>query len=63
MVKEGRIKKIRNQELKGLKSFAKDYPQADLYMLYGGSKELFVNNITILPIEKALANPAGHPHR
>lgn len=50
-----RAAKIRNQELKGLKSFAKDYPQADLYMLYGGSKELFVNNITILPIEKALA--------
>ncbi len=24
-------------------------------MLYGGSKELFVNNITILPIEKTLA--------
>jgi predicted AAA+ superfamily ATPase len=49
-----RAAKIRNQELNGLKSFAKDYPQADLYMFYGGSKKLFVNNITILPIEKAL---------
>ena len=49
-----RAAKIRSHELKGLKAFSKDYPQAALYMFYGGEKKLFVNNIKLIPLEKAI---------
>jgi len=49
-----RAAQIRTSELRGLKAFARDYPQAVLYMLYGGNRELFIDNITLLPIETAL---------
>jgi predicted AAA+ superfamily ATPase len=50
-----RAANIRTKELRGLKAFARDYPQASLYMFYGGDKKIFIENITLLPIEKALA--------
>jgi predicted AAA+ superfamily ATPase len=50
-----RTAQIRNSELRGLKAFARDYPQAVMYLLYGGKKELFIDNITLLPIDTALA--------
>ncbi|MEA2116462.1 MAG: ATP-binding protein [Thermodesulfobacteriota bacterium] len=50
-----RAAKIRTKELRGLKAFARDYPQASLYMFYGGDRKMFIENITLLPIEKALA--------
>ena len=49
--RSGRISK---KDLNGLKSFANDYPEAKLYMLYGGSRQEYVDNIHILPVEKAL---------
>ena len=49
--RSGRISK---NDLNGLKSFANDYPEAKLYMLYGGSRQEYVDNISILPVEKAL---------
>lgn len=50
-----RAAQIRSSELRGLKAFARDYPQAVMYLLYGGKKELFVDNITLLPIDTALS--------
>jgi predicted AAA+ superfamily ATPase len=44
------------QDLKGLKSFAKDYPMAKLFLLYGGDDEFYEDNITVLPVTKALKN-------
>ena len=49
-----RSDRISKKNLKGLKLFANDYPEAKLYMLYGGSRQEYVNNISILPVEKAL---------
>jgi len=49
--RSGRISK---KDLNGLKSFANDYPEAKLYMLYGGSRQEYADNISILPVEKAL---------
>lgn len=49
-----RAAQIRTSELRGLKAFARDYPQAVMYMLYGGNRELFIDNITLLPIDTAL---------
>jgi len=45
---------IRNQDFKGLKAFAKDYPQAAMYLFYGGDKKLFINNIQLIPIAEAM---------
>ncbi len=49
-----RSSRISKKDLNGLKSFANDYPEAKLYMLYGGSRQEYVDNISILPVEKAL---------
>ena len=49
-----RSDRISKKDLKGLKSFANDYPEAKLYMLYGCSRQKYVDNISILPVEKAL---------
>lgn len=49
-----RSSRISKKDLNGLRLFANDYPEAKLYMLYGGSRQEYVNNISILPVEKAL---------
>ena len=46
--------KYQKSDLVGLKEFQKDYPIAKCYLLYGGDREEYVDNITILPFEKAL---------
>jgi len=51
-----RSAKIRQKDLRGLKLFAKDYPQATLYLFYGGSREIFIDGITLVPTEKAIAD-------
>lgn len=40
--------------LAGLKNFSRDYPESQLYLLYGGNKKMYVDNVTILPIQEAL---------
>ncbi|MEA2084331.1 MAG: ATP-binding protein [Thermodesulfobacteriota bacterium] len=49
-----RAAKIRTREFRGLKAFAKDYPQATLYMFYGGDKEMFVDNVNLIPAKQAI---------
>ncbi len=48
---------IRPQDLKSLKVFKKDYPQAKACVLYTGSRSYMLNDISILPVEKFLKNP------
>jgi len=43
------------KHLRGLYSFARDYPEAKLHLLYRGKQTLYKKNITIYPFEKALA--------
>ncbi len=43
-------------DLRGLKSFSKDYPVAKLFLLYGGEEEFFEDNIRVMPVAKALEN-------
>jgi len=50
-----RAAKIRSKELRGLKAFAKDYPQAALYMFYGGAREMFIDNIKFIPTRNAIS--------
>lgn len=46
--------RIDNKDLKALKLFAKDYPEAELYLLYGGNESYHDNNINIVPFEESL---------
>ncbi len=39
-----------DKDLRGLKLFLKDYPQAKGLLLYGGSKKLYYDKITVIPI-------------
>jgi hypothetical protein len=39
-----------------LKEFKKDYPPAGCYFFYGGSTPLYIDDISILPIDRALRN-------
>jgi len=39
--------------LSGLKSFRADYPEAKLFLLYGGDRRMYVEDVTVLPIQEA----------
>ena len=49
-----RAAKIRTKELRGLKAFGKDYPMASLYMFYGGETTMYIDDVTLIPINGAL---------
>ncbi|WP_457554126.1 ATP-binding protein [Desulfobacula sp.] len=51
-----RASKIRSQEFRGLRAFAKDYPMATLYMFYGGDKKSTIGNIKLIPIKEAITS-------
>ena len=46
--------KIHPSDLKALKHFKEDYKVAKLYVFYGGSKKLYINDIEIIPVTTAL---------
>lgn len=46
--------KLDHKDFSGLKAFAKDYPMAQLTLIYGGSEIFYVDNIKIMPLEQAL---------
>lgn len=50
-----RTSRMQESMLRGLRSFLNDYPSARAYLLYGGTRRFFEGNITILPIQEALA--------
>ena len=37
----------------GLKRFAIDYPEAKLYLLYGGERKMYIDGVTVLPLSAA----------
>ncbi len=47
-------KKVRPQDLRGLKSFSKDYPEAKRALLYRGKERLVIDEIVCLPVEEFL---------
>lgn len=50
-----RTSRISESMLRGLRIFQKDYPSAKSYFIYGGKRRFYEGNITILPIEEAIA--------
>ena len=49
-------KHITAKMLHGLKAFKEDYPMAELFILYMGHETLYINDISIYPMEWALKN-------
>ena len=47
---------VHAKSLRGLKEFKKDYLPARCYLFYGGSTPLYMDGITILPMDQALRN-------
>lgn len=47
---------ISPKDLRGLKAFSKDYPEAKLFLIYGGKWPRKEGNIHIIPFENALKN-------
>ena len=47
---------VRSADLRGLKSFAEDYPQSRLYFVYRGTERLKQDGVLCLPGEEFLAN-------
>ncbi len=46
--------KLDKKDFKGLRAFAEDYPEAKLYMLYGGSDAYFEGGVQVMPFGEAL---------
>lgn len=46
--------KLDHKDFSGLKAFAKDYPMANLILVYGGDETLYIDNIKVMPLEQAL---------
>jgi predicted AAA+ superfamily ATPase len=46
--------KLDHKDFSGLKAFAKDYPMANLILVYGGNETLYIDNIKVIPLEQAL---------
>jgi predicted AAA+ superfamily ATPase len=46
--------RFQDNMLSGLKNFRGDYPEAKLYLLYGGTRKMYVDDVTILPVQEAL---------
>jgi len=45
-----RAHSVNSYNAKGLRAFQQDYPQATLYLLYGGDKEYFFEEVHVMPI-------------
>ena len=51
-----RSTQIQPKDTRALREFKKDYPPAKCYVFYGGPSALYMDDITVLPIEHALRN-------
>ncbi|MBL7006536.1 MAG: ATP-binding protein [Spirochaetia bacterium] len=47
---------IRDRDLRGLETFGFDYPEAQLYLIYRGTRKEYHGRITVLPITWALTH-------
>lgn len=49
-----RSKNISKQDLKGLLAFKEEYPEVKLFIIYGGEQVYHMDDVTAVPMEKAL---------
>ncbi len=45
---------VSKSDAKGLLSFKQDYPEASLYLIYGGERQYFFDDVKVLPMRDAL---------
>jgi len=52
---------IRNEDLRALRSFKEEYPEAELYFLYRGNERMLINSVLCVPCVEFLNNlkPGG----
>lgn len=55
-----RAAKIRKGDLSGLKAFLTDYPSAEAFLVYGGTRRMREGPIQILPVTECLRELASH---
>ncbi len=48
--------RLDSKDFKGLKAFSEDYPEAKLYLLYGGQESYHEGNVQVMPFQEALRN-------
>lgn len=51
-----RANKISKNDLRGLKAFKEDYPEAQLFLFYSGSRREYIDDIRIIPVTEALGH-------
>ncbi len=49
-----RAKTVSKSDAKGLKAFKQDFPEAELFLIYGGEQRLYFNEVKVLPMVEAL---------
>ena len=49
-----RSTQIQSRDTRSLREFRKDYPPAQCFVFYGGPSPLYLDGVTVLPIERAL---------
>jgi predicted AAA+ superfamily ATPase len=49
-----RTDSIDSKDLRGLRLFGEDYPEAKRFIFYGGKKKEYIDNIQIIPLDEAL---------
>ncbi len=49
---------LNRKDFQGLKTFAQDYPEAKLYLLYGGQERYYEGEIEVIPFKEALMSLA-----
>jgi predicted AAA+ superfamily ATPase len=49
-----RTDSLDSQDLRGLRLFGEDYPEAKRFVFYGGKKKEYIDNIQIIPLAEAL---------
>ncbi len=49
-----RRSRISSSVLSGLKAFLSDYPDTQAFFIYGGSKNLYLDGIRVIPIERVI---------
>ena len=49
---------VNSADLRGLKAFRSDYPEASCVLLYGGEQPLFIDGIRALPLDQAIRSLA-----
>jgi predicted AAA+ superfamily ATPase len=49
-----RTRSLSSKDIKALSAFQEDYPEAKIYILFGGMRKEYYGNITVIPFQEAL---------